>query len=166
MNIAYACAHCEHTNRAEFNSSTSELGCAKCGHAVAIEAVAIEAGAVAAETVQRCLVCAGHELFARKDFSQKLGVTIVVVGLAASCIPWYLHHWYATFAILFGTALIDVVLYIVMGNVLECYRCRAQYRGVSGLDKHGAFRLEVYERYRQQAARLEQSQAATITRKP
>jgi hypothetical protein len=115
--------------------------------------------------VHRCLACGGSELFARKDFSQRLGVTIVVLGLAASCIPWYFHYWYATYAILFGTALLDVVLYFVMGNVLECYRCRAQYRGVEGLDEHGGFRLEVYERYRQQAARLEQSQAA-ITRKP
>jgi hypothetical protein len=135
------------------------LACAECAARLPISAAAIEQDAV-----HRCLACGGNELFVRKDFSQRLGVTIVVLGLAASCIPWYFHYWYATYAILFGTALFDVVLYFVMGNVLECYRCHAQYRGVAGLEEHGAFKLEVYERYRQQAARLEQSQAAT-TRK-
>ena len=58
--------------------------------------------------------------------------------------------------ILFATALIDVVLYVVMGNVLECYRCHAQYRGLPSLEGHEGFNLEVHERYRQQAARLRQ----------
>lgn len=159
MNITFACPQCDHTTRAEFDTGTAELTCAGCHRHLPIAAES-----VTQDKVHRCLVCGGAELFARKDFSQQLGVTIVVLGLASSCIPWYFHHWYATFAILFGTALIDVVLYIVMGNVLECYRCRAQYRGVQGLDEHGAFRLEVYERHRQQAARLEQSRSAVSTK--
>ncbi len=90
----------------------------------------------------------------RKDFPQGLGVTIVTVGLAASCVPWYFHNWYGTFALLFATALLDVVLYLVMGDMLQCYRCHAQYREAPGLDKHEAFRLETHERHRQQRARL------------
>lgn len=62
-----------------------------------------------------------------------------------------------SFAILFGTALIDVILYIVMGNLLECYRCHAQYRGLGDMAAHGSFNLEVHERFRQEAARLEQT---------
>jgi hypothetical protein len=159
MNLTCNCPRCQQTSRIEFDSSTPELACAKCEHHWSVPA-----GTVNEDQVSRCLVCGGNELFARKDFSQRLGVTIVVVGLAASCIPWYFHEWYASFAILFGTALIDVVLYVIMGNVLECYRCHAQYRGVAGLDEHGAFKLEVYERYRQQAARLAQNQAEAATK--
>jgi len=90
----------------------------------------------------------------RKDFPQRLGVGIVVLGFAASCVTWYYHHILLTFGILFATALVDLLLYVLMGNVLECYRCHAQYRGVEGLEDHPPFSLEVHEKHRQQAARL------------
>jgi hypothetical protein len=103
-----------------------------------------------------CLICGGQELFIRKDFPQRLGVTIVILGFAASCVAWYFQWIITTFGILFGTAFVDVALYAVMGNVLECYRCHAQYRRIPRLDEHDAFNLETYERHRQLAARLEQ----------
>ena len=101
----------------------------------------------------RCVTCPSTELFVRKDFPQRLGVAIVVAGFAASSVAWYHHLVFWTFGILFFTALIDVLLYLIMGNVLECYRCHAQYRGLSALTGHAGFDLEIHERYRQQAAR-------------
>jgi hypothetical protein len=152
MNITYACPSCERTTRSEFDETSPRLICVQCG-----AEQAIPAGAVSEDGVSRCLVCPSDELFLRKDFPQRLGVTIVAVGLAASCIPWYFHNWYGTFAILFATALVDVVLYLTMGDMLQCYRCQAQYRGVPGLDSHESFSLETHERHRQQQARLSQA---------
>jgi hypothetical protein len=149
MNITYACLHCEQTTRAEFDENSTHLTCQHC----AAERK-IPEGAVTASNVSRCLACPSEELYLRKDFPQRLGVAIVVTGLAASCIPWYFHNWYGTFAILFATALIDVVLFVVMGDMLQCYRCQAQYRGVPALEQHEAFSLETHERHRQQEARL------------
>jgi hypothetical protein len=100
-------------------------------------------------------------LFVRKDFPQRLGVTIVVLGLAASCIPWYYSRPLWTFAVLFATALCDLVLYFMMGNALTCYRCGAQYRGLDERDQHGCFDLSTHERYRQQAARLAETRDNT-----
>jgi hypothetical protein len=151
MRITYACPKCERTTAAEFDESSTNLICLHCGAERTIPAGAVSEG------VWRCLVCPSEELFLRKDFPQRLGVTIVAVGLAASCIPWYFHNWYGTFAILFATALIDVALYVTMGDMLQCYRCQAQYRGVPGLDRHDAFSLETHERHRQQQARLSQT---------
>jgi hypothetical protein len=71
-----------------------------------------------------------------------------------SSIAWAYSHLLLTFGTLFATALIDVVLYLIVPNALMCYRCSAQYRGLLGLENHGAFNLETHERYRQQAARL------------
>jgi hypothetical protein len=105
------------------------------------------------QRLDRCLICPSGELFVRKDFPQRLGVAIVVGGFVASSVTWYFHQIVATFGILFGTALVDVVLYLLMGNVLECYRCHAQYRGLAQLDAHEGFNLEIHERYRQEAAR-------------
>jgi hypothetical protein len=83
-----------------------------------------------------------------------LGVSIVVVGFIASSIAWGFHMIYTTYAILFATALIDVTLYFLVGNVLQCYRCRAEFRQLADLSRHEPFHLETHERYRQQAARL------------
>jgi hypothetical protein len=149
MNVTFCCPGCHATDRLEFTDDTTSLACPQCGRGWDVPS-----GAIAEGEVRRCLVCPSQELFVRKDFPQRLGVAIVVTGFAASCVAWANYQLYLTFGILFATALIDVVLYLVMGENLTCYRCEAQYRGLSGLEKHGAFELATHERYRQQAARL------------
>jgi hypothetical protein len=99
-------------------------------------------------------VCPSTELYARKDFPQRLGVGLVVAGFIGSSIAWANYQVLWSFAILFGTALIDLVLYLVMGESLTCYRCHAQYRGCEQIERHGGFDLDTHERYRQLAARL------------
>ncbi len=94
----------------------------------------------------------------RKDFSQRLGVAIIVTGFAASSVAWFYERPIITYAILFATALMDVVLYLIVGNLLQCYRCHCEYRDVPGIDDHEAFSLEKHERFRQRAARLAQQQ--------
>lgn len=108
--------------------------------------------------LQHCLACPSTELFVRKDFPQRLGVAIVVTGFIVSSVFWANHMVISTFAVLLITALIDVVLYLTMGNVLECYRCHAQYRGLPGFDGYEQFDLEAYEKHRQQALRLKEVQ--------
>jgi hypothetical protein len=135
--------------RAPLASDVSELGCSNCG-----QQVKIPAGAISGGQIHRCLVCPSTELYARKDFPQRLGVALVVIGFVGSSIAWANYQVLWTFAILFATALIDLVLYIVMGESLTCYRCHAQYRGFEQIERHGGFDLETHERYRQMAARL------------
>ena len=107
--------------------------------------------------LRRCLVCPSKELFLRKDFPQRLGVGIVVAGFVASCVTWAWQLLVPTFAILFGTALVDVMLYLLMPECLTCYRCAARYRGAGG--PHGGFDLETHERHRQQRIRLQETAA-------
>ena len=102
----------------------------------------------------RCLVCPSTDLFVRKDFPQRLGVGIVLLGIIGSSVAWGYSLPIMTFAVLFATALVDVVLYLLVPDALMCYRCGAQYRLSQGMDRHGAFNLETHERYRQQAARM------------
>ena len=54
-------------------------------------------------------------------------------------------------------ALFDLVLYAFMKDVLVCYRCGAQHRRFDPDDQHPRFDLEVAERYRQEAMRLEET---------
>jgi hypothetical protein len=151
MNITFSCPQCEAANRYELSAGTLELVCAGCGKEWNPPADAIIDG-----QVRRCLVCPSTDLFVRKDFPQRLGVALVTIGLVASCVAWAYSQLYLTFAILFGTALVDVALYLVVPNALMCYRCGAIYRGAADIDAHGSFNLETHERHRQQKIRLEE----------
>jgi hypothetical protein len=155
MNVTFRCPHCDQIGRVEFDAQTAEMACPHCQ-----ATWPVPAGAVTAEKLSQCLVCPSTELFIRKDFSQQLGVAIVVVGIAISTVFWFYRMPIWTFGVLFATALIDVVLYLVVGNVLHCYRCQAQYREVPGLEDHAPFDLETHEKHRQQRIRLEQAAKA------
>jgi hypothetical protein len=135
MNVTYHCSACQQTVREPVSAESSSLNCPHCQ-----QQISIPENAIKGSRLQRCLVCPSVDLFARKDFPQRLGVGLVVFAVIA--------------AILFATALIDLVLYIVMGESLTCYRCGAQYRGCEEIELHGGFDLETHERYRQLAARI------------
>jgi hypothetical protein len=152
MNVTYNCPHCEHDVRTNLAPGAAALVCPRCR-----AGLEVPDGAIVDGEVRHCLACPSTDLFVRKDFPQRLGVTIVAVGFLLSCITWYFYWLYATFAVLFATALVDVVLYAVVGEVLTCYRCGAAYRHAESPEKHGPFNLETHERYRQQAARLAES---------
>jgi hypothetical protein len=127
-----------------------ELVCTHCQ-----EKIVIAEGAIEGQRIRKCLVCPSTDLYVRKDFPQRLGVGLVIVGILGSSIAWYHMHLYWTFAILFATALADLLLYFVVGEALMCYRCDAHYRGVLEMDSHGPFDLETHEKYRQLAARTD-----------
>ena len=153
MNVTYACPSCDQGVRIHFDADTPTLDCPYCQSKITITKDAIEQN-----RVKRCLVCPSNDLFVRKDFPQRLGVGLVVIGIIGSSIAWYHADVLWTFGILFATALVDVLLYMFVGDALMCYRCQAQYRGVDEMDSHGQFDLETHERYRQLAARLESAQ--------
>lgn len=153
MNFTYHCPQCQTAVRSELSADSAQIMCPHCGLAIDIPA-----GALADGQVSRCLVCPSVDLFVRKDFPQRLGVTLVVLGFVGSSIAWAYYQVIWTFAILFFTALVDFVLYVVMGESLTCYRCGAQYRGAEQMEAHGPFNLETHERYRQMAARLSDGQ--------
>ena len=167
MRITYACPACDATVTHAGVETAHALVCPHCLAVVAVPADFIgwtnAAGGVAEPgtglpALWRCLVCPSTELFARKDFPQRLGIGIVVAGFAASCVTWAWQLLVPTFAILFGTALVDVLLYLLMPECLTCYRCGARYRSAGG--PHGGFDLETHERHRQQRIRLREVTAA------
>jgi hypothetical protein len=152
MRITFPCPQCEQIGRVEFHDDAEHFGCLHCETELKIPAGAIDRG-----DVTRCLACPSTDLFIRKDFPQRLGVFLVVLGLIGSTIAWYHYNIWWTYGILFGTVLIDLVLYLFVGDCLMCYRCGAIYRGLKSLDEHEPFNLETHERYRQAAARVEET---------
>ena len=153
VNITYACPACHEGVRCQFDADTPELECPHCHGKIALADDAVQDN-----RVHRCLVCPSTDLYIRKDFPQRLGAALVGVGILGSTIAWNYSDLLWTFGILFATALIDVVLYMLVGDALMCYRCFAQYRGVAEMDSHGQFDLETHEKHRQMVARMEEAQ--------
>ena len=154
MNIVYSCPGCGGPTAAAAIETRPILSCPRCSRSVSLpEGAILPATATEPPRLTRCVVCPSTELFVRKNFPQRLGVGIVVVGFAASCVAWAYRELFLTFGILFATAAIDVVLYFLVPECLTCYRCGARYTGPGITDRFGGFNLETHEKHRQQAAR-------------
>ena len=169
MRITYACPACQATTSIDGIESRDSLECSACRAVLPVPPDAFasrDGGNTGPPRLQRCLACPSLELFVRKNFPQRLGVAIVVAGLAASCVAWANRELMITFGILFGTALLDVVLFLFMPNCLNCYRCGARYTGDGVASQHddpaagghqfGGFDLETHEKHRQLVARTKQ----------
>lgn len=98
------------------------------------------------ETVDRCAVCGGTELFIRKDFPQRLGVVIVVVfGLIA--LYYFRINLVTAWLVLLAAIVLDFIIYLLVGKVTACYACRAEYRGGILNKAHEGFDLATSEKY-------------------
>ena len=153
MELTYACRHCGAVDRVSTVESAEGLVCPACHDERSISAGAFEGGDLAA-----CACCGTTDLYRQKDFPQALGLAIVVAGFAVSTVFWYYERPLWTYAILLGSALLDLILYYKVPDVTICYRCLAQYRG-AGANPDGAFQhfdLAVGERYRQERLRVEE----------
>ena len=150
MNVTFTCPHCEKRDRLEM-IAPAELNCSYCG-----KNVGIFDQTELADTLETCLTCGCKELFQRKDFPVRLGLAIVFAGAVISCYTWH-HYWpIATFSVLSLSAILDGIVYFLVGDVLICYRCQSEYRGIKTLSESGHFDLEISEKYRQEQIRLKE----------
>jgi hypothetical protein len=94
-----------------------------------------------------CALCGGREFFNRKDFPQRLGLALVILFGLAATVSYYHREVLATFATLASLVVIDALIYLFVGRVTVCYKCRAEYRGLAGRPDHGGFDLATSEKY-------------------
>src|SRR5579885_2907504 len=147
MNVSFSCPECEHPGRVRLGDS-ADWQCPGCDHLLRLPA--------AEAALPACAVCGNHELYKKKDFPHGLGMTILVLACTAATITYALHEFWATWAILIGSALFDGLLYLWVKDVIVCYRCLAPFRGVGPNPAHKPFELTTHERYRQERIRREQ----------
>jgi hypothetical protein len=87
-------------------------------------------------------------MFIRKNFPQKLGLAIVIAAalafliLAANPTTFHIGAW-----ILAAAALVDALIFVFVGKITVCYRCRANIPGPLNAD-HNPFDLATAEKYR------------------
>ncbi|MEK6799177.1 MAG: hypothetical protein AABZ12_09455 [Planctomycetota bacterium] len=100
----------------------------------------------ARRSVDRCAVCGCSELFVRKDFPQGLGLAVVVLfGAAAVYCFTFSVVW--AWAVLASAFLLDFLIYLLIGRVTTCYRCRAEFRKSNQNPEHEGFDLSTSEKY-------------------
>ena len=93
-----------------------------------------------AELPAACPACGGRQLYVQRDFNQKAGLAVVIVGAAlAPFTPFY--------SSLIVAALVDAALYAMLPEITVCYRCHAHFRGFARNPAHEAFDLHLAEQY-------------------
>jgi len=132
--IAFSCPRCGSEAVAGLDGRGR---CASCSEETALS---LSPSLSVERVVDRCPACAGEQLFVQRDFNQKAGLAIVVLGAAlAPFTPYY--------ASLFVAAAVDAVLYALLPEITVCYRCQAHFRGFARNPRHQAFDLHLAEQY-------------------
>lgn len=144
MHIIFQCPVCSKQAMTEPQPAAAAVTCS-CGWRRDEGAGDFKDGAIC-----RCRICGCEDLWRQKDFPPGLGLFFVAMGVVLSSAAWAWHQPTLALGILMGFALIDLVLYTVMGDMLVCYRCRSRHRKSDLDDQHEKFDLEIAERYRQQ----------------
>jgi hypothetical protein len=132
--IAFRCPRCA----AEATAGADGRGlCRACGTATVLP---VSSSLRDERLVDRCPACDGAVLYVQRDFNQKMGLLIVVIGGAlAPFTPYY--------SSLFVAGLVDAALYAVLPEITICYRCQAHFRGFRRNPRHNPFDLHVAEQY-------------------
>ena len=149
MNIRFPCPECEYPGRVK-GDGPAEWRCQQCDHLLKLPA--------ADSLLSTCAICGNHDLYKKKDFPHALGMAILVGACLGSTITYWLYDKWLTWAILIGSAAFDGILYLLVKDVIVCYRCDAHYHGVMATEEHKPFELTIHERYRQEKIRREQLQ--------
>jgi hypothetical protein len=97
--------------------------------------------------VKTCAGCGHDRLYVQKDFNRNLGLAIVIGGAAVSVIFFALGYAFYSMLTLGLTALVDIVVYSLVGMVTVCYACHTIYRGFPRNPEHGPFDLKDLEKF-------------------
>jgi len=101
------------------------------------------------EFLEACPNCGCRDLFIRKDFPQKLGLSIVIVAAVAFLIlASSRQRFYLGVIVLIVACLLDAVLYWFVPRITVCYKCRSEFRDVPINPAHEGFELATGEKYR------------------
>jgi hypothetical protein len=149
VNIRLTCPQCSCPGRLE-TPAPAAWTCPECDHLLRL------ADPAPPPALPSCAVCGNPELYRKKDFPHALGLGILTLACLASTITYGLYDKWLTWTILLGSAAFDGLLYLWVKDVLVCYRCDAQFRGLAPDSGHPPFELTVHERYRQERLRREQ----------
>lgn len=105
------------------------------------------------ELLTACPECGCGDLFTRKGFPQKLGLSIVIIAaITFLVLASSRQHFFLGVMVLIFAAIIDAALYLFIPKLTCCYRCRAEFRHVPVDPNHVGFDLATAEKYRKDSS--------------
>jgi hypothetical protein len=141
--IHFGCAECG-GELAVPASARDDVGCPACGNVPRLgRTSAVRSG----RCVDVCAVCGHADMYVQKDFNRSLGLVIVTAGVLGSLGFFALGQPFFAVGTLVLMALLDGLIYLLVGDVTVCYSCHAIYRGFGPNPEHEGFNLELLERY-------------------
>ena len=158
MKLTFLCPSCQAPNRSRLADDQRTIACAACDYHRDVPE-----DQFSDDKAKSCVVCSNPDLWRQKDFPQSLGILMVALGAIFSSIAWYYHRPVIALSILAAFGVLDMILYIVMPDVLVCYRCRSRHGVTEADESFSGYDHELGERYRQERLRLEQEQSSVST---
>lgn len=154
MYLTYHCPKCDQLNQSNDLREAEVLGCTECDWSKPLPP-----DLRAAQQPSECLRCGNSDLWRQKNFPQSLGLLFVALGAITSSIAWMYYQPVLAIGILMVFALLDMALYLIMPDVLVCYRCRTKHHHVD-VSSHQAYNHELGEKYRQEKIRQQEADQA------
>jgi len=137
MQITAPCPHCSHLQTFDFSHSQVLNKCVKCDKPLLPHATQ---GLLEGTKLNQCPLCGAAHLYQRKDFNQKLGVALIVIGVLLAYFTYGLS--------LLVVTLIDFFLFKKIKEVGICYQCGAQFRNSPLIHSLDAFNLQLFDYYK------------------
>ncbi len=149
VQVLAKCPGCDAALPIDASAAAAAIRCGRCGRDIPLAVT----DALRADTaVDVCPVCQGADFYVRKDFNPTLGLTVIVVGGAASAAFYGFGRDLIAYGVLAAAVLVDLAVYGRLKDLTVCYRCHSEFRGAyrrraPGFDLHTADVLEQeYER--------------------
>ncbi len=116
MELRFACPQCGTVNRRSDADQSTVLDCTECSYIGLLPIGWTREG-----TVERCPICGCSDLFTQKDFHQRTGIIIALLGASFAIFTRYMSLAFA--------AIVCTFLYLNSRERLVCYQCRSQIVG-------------------------------------
>ena len=141
--IHFKCRSCD----AEITTGAEAVDNAVCPSCKSAQEVRVPPSLRVSRIVEICVACGHEDFYLQKDFNRQLGVAIVGIGILFSTYFFHRRAPALAMASLVATAVIDLIIYSLVGTVTVCYACHAVYRGFERNPGHEAFDLKKLEKF-------------------
>ena len=143
MKIRFLCPHCRHELEFE-DLSRDESPCPLCKKPIRLH---ITEPMRRQNMVDRCAVCECNTVYVQKDFNRALGVSIFLAGAVLFLLCAWKNRLVEGTLVWAVFVVADALLYKYLPDVTICYKCYAQYRGVTPNPDNRSFELGLAEKF-------------------
>jgi len=134
MEIQFTCEECGSGIEVVPTLDASKIKCSICSHEASIK---FSEPHLKGE-LRDCPCCSRKDFYRQKDFNRKVGVGLFIIAAILSI-------W--TYGVsLIVLWLVDLFLFSKIGNVVICYKCNTNFRGVKNLAEIHDFNHEMHDR--------------------